>query len=148
MDTASVPSLQHTTAFGALTPNSGELVATRPTPVPAWPLWQRVLFRFFFVYLVLQIEPWNWLRVIPGARFVLQPYFRLMDWAVRVSNARIFHIRDTLVLPNGSGDTSWAYAQLCLFLAVAGVGAVVWSVLDRNRPSYRRLAWWLRMFVR
>ena len=25
----------------------------------SWPLWQRVLFRFFFVYLVLQIAPWN-----------------------------------------------------------------------------------------
>ena len=25
-----------------------------------WPVWQRVLFRFFFVYLMLQMAPWNW----------------------------------------------------------------------------------------
>jgi len=78
---------------------------TRPV---AWPLWQRVLFRFFFIYFVLQVEPWDWFRAIPGMSWLLRPYGRIVDWAVQTSNARVFHVRDTLVLPNGSGDTSWA----------------------------------------
>ena len=40
----------------------------------AWPLWQRVLFRFFLVYFLLQIEPWDWFRAIPGVSLVLRPY--------------------------------------------------------------------------
>src|SRR6185295_5943211 len=83
---------------------------------PAWPLWQRVLFRFFFVYFGLQIEPWDWFRAIPGVSFLLQPYDAAMDWAVRTGNAHVFHIRETLVPMNGSGDTSYAYARLCLLL--------------------------------
>ena len=47
-----------------------------------WPLWQRVLFRFFFVYLILKIAPWNWFAAIPGVSFVLRPYDTLVDWAV------------------------------------------------------------------
>jgi hypothetical protein len=114
----------------------------------AWPLWQRVLFRFFFVYLALQIAPWNWLRVIPGVSFALRPYGRLVYWAVVATNARVFHIRDVLVSPNGSGDTSYEWAQLCLFLSVAAIATVMWSALDWRRPHYARLLFWLRMSVR
>ena len=56
------------------------LSETRPI---AWPIWQRVLFRFFFIYLVLQIEPWNWFRAIPGVPWLLRPYGRLVDGAVQ-----------------------------------------------------------------
>ena len=52
-----------------------------------WPLWQRVLFRFFFVYLLLQITPWAWFSDIPGVPFLLQWYQRGVDWAVFASNA-------------------------------------------------------------
>ena len=76
---------------------------TPETAAPAWPLWQRVLFRFFCVYFVLQIEPWDWFRAIPGVSLLLRPYDAAMDWAVRAGNARLFHIRETLVPVNGSG---------------------------------------------
>jgi hypothetical protein len=117
--------------------------------IPAtWPVWQRVSFRFFFVYFILQIAPWNWFRAIPGGRFVLTYTAKATDWAVRAANARVVHVRDTLVPMNGSGDTSWAWAQLWLYLAVAAAGCVVWSVLDRKRTHYSRLAFWLRTIVR
>ena len=113
-----------------------------------WPLWQKIAFRFFAVYWVLQIAPWNWFRAIPGVSFILRPYYNAVDWAVRQGNAQLFHVRETLVLQNGSGDTSYAYAQLCLFLSVAGASAIVWTVLDRSRPNYERAAFWLRQIVR
>lgn len=127
-------------------PNGG--LATPPSVSRAWPLWQRVLFRFFVVYFVLQIEPWDWFRAIPGVSFVLRPYDAAMDWAVRAGNAHLFHVRDTLVPVNGSGDTSYAYARLCLLLTIAGVACVAWSALDRKRAHYERPAYWLRLMVR
>lgn len=115
---------------------------------PAWPQWQRIAFRFFAIYFTLQIAPWNWVARVPWVGRITDPYDRLLDWSVRVANARIFHVRETLVLPAGSGDTSWAWAQLWLFLSIATLGAVVWSVLDRRRPNYARAGYWLRTMVR
>lgn len=122
--------------------------ADRDVRSNVWPIWQRILFRFFFTYLVLQVEPWDWFRAIPGVPWLLRPYGKLVDWAVHASNARFFHVRDTLVPVNGSGDTSWAWAQVCLYLSLAAIGCIVWSVLDRKRTQYDRLAFWLRMSVR
>jgi hypothetical protein len=111
-------------------------------------LWQRVLFRFFFVYLVLQVEPWRWFRAIPGVPRVLRYYARIVDLAVHAANASLFHVRPVLVQVNGSGDTSWAWAQLWLYLTLAAVACVVWSALDFRRTQYERLAFWLRMILR
>lgn len=124
-----------------------------PTLAPAaavapWPLWQRVLFRFFFVYFALQIAPWDWFGDVPGVPFVLRLYDSANDWAVRTANARLFHVRETLVPVNGSGDTSYAWAQFTLYLTLAAIAALVWTILDRRRPQYERLAWWLRLVVR
>jgi len=57
------------------------------TGAPVWPHWQRVLFRLFFVYLVLQIAPWDWFHAIPGVPLVLRYYDRATDWAVRAAIA-------------------------------------------------------------
>jgi hypothetical protein len=113
-----------------------------------WPLWQRILFRFFFVYLLLQIAPWTWLSRVRALSFVSRNWYRLADRAVQTSNSRLFHVRDTLVPTNGSGDTSWAWTQLWLYLSVALVACVIWSALDRRRTGYPRLGYWLRTIVR
>ena len=118
-------------------------------PGRRWPVWQLLLFRFFFTYLLLQTAPWNWFRAIPYyGELVLSPIYQAIDWAVTTSNAQLFHVRDTLVQPNGSGDTSWSYAQLLLYLSIAVVIAIVWSIADRKRAHYERPAFWLRMIVR
>ena len=127
----------------------GSTVQEGPRPAAKhWPLWQRVLFRFFFVYLLLQIAPWTWLSWLPLLNVVVRPWSWLVDWAVRASNDRFFHVRDTLVPVNGSGDTSWSWTQLWLFLSLALIACVIWSVLDRRRANYDRLGYWLRTITR
>ena len=117
------------------------------TPV-RWPLWQRVLFRFFFTYLALHIAPWGFFAGLAPIRAILAPLDVVERWAVFAANSRFFHVRETLVMPNGSGDTSYMYAQFYLFLSLAAITCVVWSVLDRKRASYGRLLYWLRLSVR
>ncbi|MBS1577835.1 MAG: hypothetical protein JST09_21225 [Bacteroidetes bacterium] len=113
-----------------------------------WPLWRKIIFRFFFIYITLVISPWTWLDAIPGVNYVTQYYYQLMDWAVRKANAKFFHIREVLIEPNGSGDTSWAWAQTWLLLILALMGCIIWSILDRKRPDYFRLNYWLCLFTR
>lgn len=123
--------------------------ALAPSASPsAWPLWQRILFRFFFVYLALQVAPWGFFAPIPPLRWVLRYYNQGVDWVVRWSNAHVFHTWVTLVRPNGSGDTSWAFTEMKVYLVVAAAACVVWSILDRKRAGYPRLLFWLRMSVR
>jgi len=120
-----------------------------PAAPSVWPLWQRILFRFFFVYLALQVSPWEFFsRWIPPVAWVNGYYYRGLDRLVRWSNANLFHGWTTLVQPNGSGDTSWVYTELKLFLVVAVAACVVWSIADRKRANYTRLLFWLRMSVR
>ena len=113
-----------------------------------WPLWQRVLFRVGFVYLLLQMAPWTWFDAVPGVAAVTGYAGRVDAWAVEGSNARAFHVRPTLVAPNGSGDTSYAWAQLWLYVAVALAAGLAWSLLGRRRRAYPRLLYWLRTLVR
>jgi hypothetical protein len=113
-----------------------------------WPVWQRVLFRFFFVYLMLQVAPWTWLSVIPGAGQLLEYPQRGINWAVHAANEHLFHQYEKLVLPNGSGDTSWSWTEMWLYLVVAVIACVAWSVVDWKRTDYRRLNYWLRLSLR
>jgi hypothetical protein len=131
------------------TPPAPASSSLSPSPMNAWPLWQRILFRFFFVYLALQITPWGFFgRWIPPVAWFEVVYYQGVDWLVHWSNAHVFHTWTTLVSPNGSGDTSWAFTEMKVYLSIAAVACVVWSILDRKRPNYTRLPFWLRMSVR
>lgn len=148
MDTVTAAPPHDRAAFSPFVDAPNATVGTVSGIAPVWPLWQRVLFRFFAIYFVIKIEPWNFFRAIPGVSFLLQPYDAASEWLVRAGNARLFHVRETLILPNGSGDTSYAWAEMWLFLTIAAVGCIVWSVIDRKRLHYERALYWLRLMVR
>ncbi|HLK28479.1 MAG TPA: hypothetical protein VKT28_07850 [Puia sp.] len=113
-----------------------------------WPAWRRIVFRFFFIYLLLNISPWTWLGDIPGISYFDDLYSKLMDWLVNFSNNHFFHVRKVLVPLNGSGDTSYGWAQVWLFLSLAFIGCLLWSFFDRKRKAYHQLNYWLCLFTR
>ena len=116
-----------------------------------WPLWKKLLFRFFFIFISLYLVPWTWLDGILvkiKAEWLTKWYSDAEDWAVRLANDKIFHIKKVLVPVAGSGDTSWGWAQLYLFLSLGVVGCVVWSLIDHRRKNYVRLDYWLCLFTR
>jgi hypothetical protein len=115
---------------------------------PNWSLFRKVLFRFFFIYLLLQAAPWSWLDHIPGVDFLLNYFNEFIDWMVQTANTKLFHIRKVLVSPAGSGDTSWAWAQQWLYICIAFAGCLAWSFFDRKRKNYIELNYWLCLIVR
>jgi hypothetical protein len=113
-----------------------------------WPLWKKVLFRFFFIYLVLLIAPWSALGAIPGAEFITHYFDDFNDWIIRTANKSFLHIRSELVPTGASGDTSWGWAEQWLYTILAALGCLIWSVLDRKRSNYSRLNYWNCLFIR
>jgi hypothetical protein len=113
-----------------------------------WTAFQKICFRFFFIYLFLFIAPWTWFEIIPGIDYITGFYYQFMDWLVGLFNSRLFHIKDQLIPINGSGDTSFGWAQLCTFLLLAAVGTVAWTLADKKRTAYKALNYWLCLIVR
>ncbi|WP_460976921.1 hypothetical protein [Spirosoma knui] len=112
-----------------------------------WPWWRKVLFRFSCIYLLLYMSPWSWLGDLPLLNVVAELFSQAENWLVNLGNAYLFHVKDVLVPLNGSGDTSYGYAQLCLFTLLAVVGSVIWTVLDK-RKNYDVGYYWLLVGVR
>lgn len=120
----------------------------QPAEHSQWPLWRKIAFRFFFIYLALQISPINWLDSIPFVSSITRFYGKFTDEVVTWANTLVFHVRPVLVPENGSGDTSMCWARLWTYLLLAAIGALIWSILDRKRPNYTHLNYWLCLFTR
>ncbi len=117
----------------------------------AWSLASRIAFRFVAIYFTLYC-----LLAQPGVTLVLADYtddigdlstcfpFRPI---ISLLATRLFHTPSP-VLPNdtGSGDRMWDWAFVVLLLIVSTLATMVWSVLDRRRPSYTNLQKWLWLF--
>jgi hypothetical protein len=121
---------------------------TGSKPMTPWNNWRKISFRFFFIYILLQITPWTWIDLIPGMRMITQFYYQFIDWLVYAANDHVFHVRTQLVPLNGSGDTSYAWTQLWLYLSLAAIGCCLWSVADRKSTHYIKSDYWLRTFTR
>ncbi len=115
--------------------------------VNPWPFWQKLLFRFGCIYLLLYMSPWTWLGDLPLLNLIAEYYGIAENWLVTQANASLFHVKDVLVPLNGSGDTSYGYAQLCFFLLTACVGALLWSIFDK-RKNYDTAYYWLLVALR
>lgn len=108
------------------------------TSTVEWSLARRIGFRFACALGALLVFPFpigsipctDWLETVLSA-----PKERATDWFVGVLG-----LPAPYPGPNGSGDRAADYAQLLLFVIVAAAAALVWSVIDRRRRSYPRLA--------
>jgi len=117
-------------------------------PVEPWPAWQRILFRFFFIFYCIFIGPWTFLWVIPKSSFVLEYLEAGVNATSLFLNKLLFHIPPATKAPNGNGDfpEQWMLVATCTLLAA--VGCVLWSVIDRKRKEYYRLNYWFSLGIR
>lgn len=115
---------------------------------PEWSFAHRVIFRFVFSYLVLYIFPFP-LGSYPGRLMGFPAYGKIWYALVPWVGKHILHLRNAIaIFPNGSGDTTFNYVQLLVFVLIAAVATIVWTVLDHKRVEYRTLHECLRIYVR
>ena len=117
-----------------------------------WPLAARLAFRFCFVYFslfCLTTQVLDGLIQIPKVGipelYTLPPIKPIVEWTAH----HVFLIATPLVeTDSGSGDKIFDWITCVLYLAVAGLAALIWSVLDRKRLRYDAFAKWFRLFLR
>lgn len=119
-----------------------------------WTPLTRVAFRFTFLYfglfcliypqIVFAFTGWfgRWLdadAVLWQPR-LLRP---VLEWVGRT----VFGVHPVLS-PNGSGDQTILWVLVFCVLVVAVAGTLIWTLLDRRRADYRRLAGWFLLVLR
>ncbi|MGH9733354.1 MAG: DoxX family protein [Candidatus Acidiferrales bacterium] len=137
-------------------------VVSQPAPQPErapifaarWKLATRIAFRFCVVYFGLYIVLTQMLTSLlfattndSGAFEVdnLPPIKAAVVWI----GAHVFRIAHPIVTyETGSGDRVYDWVELACIVALAILGTILWSVLDRKRESYPKLYTWFRLFAR
>jgi uncharacterized membrane protein YphA (DoxX/SURF4 family) len=125
------------------------ILQRRPAPEPiharAWPLAGRVGFRFLVAYFALVNCMLIRNALGPGWWTFDRLWDRLVPWIGR----HILHIGAAIpTQPTGSGDGLFQWLRCGLWIALAAVAAAIWSIADRRRTRYDRLAGALRVFLR
>ena len=112
-----------------------------------WNAGQKLLFRFFSVYLFIYLFPFPLNLVAEGAWNSVGALFDpMMNWVAH----HMLHFKQNIHIDNqnGSGDTSYYFVQVYVFIILSFIATIIWSVADRNRPNYTRLLYWVRVMVR
>ena len=117
-------------------------------PFTHWPFWRKILFRFVVIYTFFYAFPLQWVGQLPIINVFGEWYGQIEKWSVELANQYIFHIKDVLISPAGSGDTSYVYAYLCLITLIAVIGTLIWTLLDRHRKNYEQGYYWLLIALR
>lgn len=121
---------------------------TNITATPAWPLWQRIGFRFCFLFFGLVV------LLINNGAYPLWPLLQeaynpwLHSFIQWVGKALLKLPYPITVFTNGSGDTTYDWVLLGVIVVLAFAGTVVWTVLGRQQKAYPKLYYWLMVAVR
>lgn len=118
-------------------------MSTLTTNQTKWKDYEKIGFRFFFIYFVLQILPLDW--KFYGNLFHI-------NWT-DLHFGDIFYISryTPQFISGGSTPGAWGIATLAdwvLIAVIAVIGTAIWSIRDKNSENYNNLYYWLRVILR
>jgi hypothetical protein len=108
----------------------------------SWNTTTKLFFRLGFIYFLLYVFPFpiGW---IPFTEFIQAQYYNAWLGPANWIGKDILSIPyEITILPNGSGDTTFNYVLIFIFLVIAVVGTIIWSILDYKRTHYEKLWCW------
>lgn len=115
----------------------------------------RVAFRFSFLYLGLFCLWFAQIIYAFAGVFGLWLPPEAVIWQMKLTDPitgwvgrTLFGVDAVLHLDSGSGDQAAIWVAIGCMLLIALIGTAVWSVLDRRRTQYTRLAVWFTVFLR
>lgn len=113
-----------------------------------WSAMSRIAFRFSTIYFILFILFKN-NGAYPFFGFIFnKPNEWMSSFSQWFGNSILGIPYQIDVGPNGSGDTTHSYLMLFIIFGFAVAGCLIWSLIDRKRPNYRKLYYWITTAVR
>jgi hypothetical protein len=113
-----------------------------------WESYKKISFRFFFIFLVAFIFINNNGAFFYNHLLVYYPTQLLYKFIPWFADHILHYTYDHTIFTNGSGDTTYDYLVVLVLCLTAVLGTIIWSVLDRKRPNYNQLYYWLIALVR
>jgi len=101
-----------------------------------WPLISKIVFRFICLYFL------GYIFLMFFGRTFFESLFVWIGKNMFNSTGRLEYF------PTGSGDTTMAYISLFTGTVLSIIGTIIWTVLDRKRPSYNQLFYWTIVIIR
>jgi hypothetical protein len=108
----------------------------------------RTAERCVLVYLVLYVFPFP-IGAIPGTERISDLYDNLWAPLVPWVGSHLLHLAAPIVvLPNGSGDTTFNYVQVLCTLVLAAAAVVAWTVIRPHAAISPRTREAVRIYIR
>jgi hypothetical protein len=107
-----------------------------------WTVGQKIAFRFFFIYLTIQILTDSFLWNLVGYTFdIWGPSAKIFTPPFLWLNRHLFHFRYIPASWTTFSDSLRTIRDIVyLFLAV--LACAIWSVADKKRTNYNKLHYW------
>ncbi|MEP6611546.1 MAG: hypothetical protein ABJA76_06665 [Mucilaginibacter sp.] len=124
-------------------------MTTAATAEPAhWTNTQKIAFRFFMIFFVLYVL-FNPNGVLPYYDLVSNVYINAFHIFIPWIAQHVLHLaKPVVIVPTGSGDTTYDYLILLFITIVTAIGTIIWSITGRNTSNYNKLFYWLTVVVR
>lgn len=116
-----------------------------------WSVYQKIAFRFVFVFFILFIVLLDFYsNIFTDIFYDIAGLNTLSNKVVFWIGKNLFQIPYTIIKPvvGDHSDSTYIYLLYFSMLAVAGLGAITWGILDRKRINYDNLYYWLTVIVR
>jgi uncharacterized membrane protein YphA (DoxX/SURF4 family) len=114
---------------------------------PGWGVSRRVGFRFGILFGALSVFPFP-IGTIPKTEWLRDLLNTPLQLAVSWFAQDVLGLAAPMMARTGSSDRLWDYVQLLVIAIVAALGTIVWSVVDRRRTAYPRLAYGAQIALR
>lgn len=118
-----------------------------PASHHAWTTWNKIAFRFFFIFLSLQILTESfWGNLFGGSLVVWRLGEKIFVPPCLWLNGHIFHFK---YIPQTWTTFSAALHTIrdVVYLLTAFLVCVLWTIFDKKRSNYNRLLYWFSRVV-
>lgn len=116
-----------------------------------WNSFQKIAFRFAFIFFILFIVLLDWSANNAISYFYYEGGLaEFLDAIIGWTGKHLFPISYTIISPYDGQHNDRAYIYLLYFILVlvAMMGTIIWSVLDRKRTNYETLFYWFTTIIR
>ncbi len=116
-----------------------------------WNIYKQIAFRFVFIFFTLFIVLLDWSVNPVFSYFYYEGNLaEILDWVISCLGKYVFRIPYTIVSPYDGQHNDRIYIYLLYFAmaAIAAIGTILWSALDRKRTNYETAYYWLTTIVR